>query len=93
MTIEVGPAGRLAQGDTDDRLKPLIRAGASYRVTGPLSFAVDVSQDGEFRVGTEYAFGVTALRVGIASASRSAKAGADLSMIADWPILRFLAAA
>ena len=53
------------QGETDDRLKPLARVGASYKIAGPLAIAADVSHDGEFRLGTEYAFGMTALRVGV----------------------------
>ena len=55
----------IAQGGTDDKLKLLVRAGASYRVAGPLSLAMDVSNGGEFRIGTEYAWGITALRVGM----------------------------
>jgi hypothetical protein len=54
------------QGEMDDRLKPMARLGASYQIAGPLSVAADVSQDGEFRLGTEYSFGMTALRVGVA---------------------------
>jgi tetratricopeptide (TPR) repeat protein len=61
----------LAQGDTDDRLKPLARVGAAYRVIGPLSIAADVSQSGELRIGTEYAFGMTALRVGMSDRALS----------------------
>jgi len=68
----------LAQGDTDDRLKPLIRAGVSYKVVGPLSLAADVSQSGEFRIGTEYAFGMTALRVGMTDRSLSFGGGLQL---------------
>lgn len=55
----------LTQGDTSDKLEPVIRAGAAYRIVGPLSLAGDVSADGEFRVGTEYAWGIGALRVGM----------------------------
>ena len=61
----------LAQGDTDDRLKMLIRFGASYRILGPLSLAADVSQGGDLRIGTEYAFGLTALRVGMSDKALS----------------------
>lgn len=61
----------LAQGDTDDRLKPQIRAGAAFRVVGPMSVAADLSQTGELRVGTEYAFGMTSVRVGMADKSLS----------------------
>lgn len=55
----------MIQGDTDDKLEPLIRAGASYKIVGPLTIAGDFSADGEFRIGTEYAFGFAALRAGI----------------------------
>ena len=55
----------MAQGDTDDKLEPVIRAGASWRVVGPLTLVGDVSADGEFRMGTEYSFGFAALRAGI----------------------------
>ncbi|TPW21740.1 MAG: hypothetical protein FD126_384 [Elusimicrobia bacterium] len=79
MGVQAGPfnSGRLmlgavvqnafsmVQGDTDDKLEPVIRAGASYKVIGPLMLTGDVSADGEFRVGTEYAFGFAALRAGI----------------------------
>ncbi|MFH1723822.1 MAG: tetratricopeptide repeat protein [Elusimicrobiota bacterium] len=61
----------LAQGDTDDKLNPLIRAGAAYQIVGPLALAMDVSDSGEFRVGTEYAWGITALRVGMADEALS----------------------
>ena len=60
-----------SSGDTDDSLELLVRAGASYRVLGPLSIAVDFSQGGEFRVGTEYQFGVTALRAGVTDGALS----------------------
>lgn len=55
----------MTQGDTDDKLEPVIRAGASYKVVGPLMLTGDVSADGEFRVGTEYAFGFASLRAGM----------------------------
>lgn len=55
----------LAQGDTSDKLEFLVRVGAAYRVVGPLSFAIDLSPDGEFRLGTEYAWGIGALRAGL----------------------------
>lgn len=55
----------LAQGETDDRLPPTVRLGASYKVLGPLSLVGDLSSDGEFRMGTEYAFGMTSVRAGI----------------------------
>lgn len=63
--LSVQNAFSMAQGDTDDKLEPVIRAGASYRVVGPLVLTGDVSADGDFRVGTEYAFGFAALRAGI----------------------------
>jgi Tfp pilus assembly protein PilF len=55
----------ISQGDTEDKLSPVIRAGGSYKVMGPLSIVADLSSTGEFRMGTEYAFGVTSLRVGV----------------------------
>ncbi|MBI3297576.1 MAG: tetratricopeptide repeat protein [Elusimicrobia bacterium] len=55
----------LSQGDTDDKLGLVVRVGAAYRLVGPLSLAADVSPDGEFRVGTEYAWGIGALRAGL----------------------------
>ncbi|MBI5595920.1 MAG: tetratricopeptide repeat protein [Elusimicrobia bacterium] len=55
----------LAQGDTDDKLEPVVRAGVSYRVVGPLALSADVSADGDFRVGTEYAWGIAAVRAGL----------------------------
>ncbi len=55
----------LTQGDTSDKLEPVIRAGAAYRVVGPLTVAGDLSADGELRIGTEYAWGIGALRVGM----------------------------
>ncbi|MBI5244563.1 MAG: tetratricopeptide repeat protein [Elusimicrobia bacterium] len=54
------------QGDTEDSLKLLLRLGAAYKVIGPLSVAADVSNNREFRVGTEYSIGFLALRVGLA---------------------------
>lgn len=57
--------GSFKQGQTDDKLPLLARVGASYRIVGPLSVAMDLSQNGELRVGTEYAFGMTAVRVGM----------------------------
>jgi tetratricopeptide (TPR) repeat protein len=61
----------ISQGDTDDKLPLLIRAGASYKIIGPLSMAADVSSTGDFRIGTEYAFGIAAFRVGMADKSLS----------------------
>ena len=55
----------LVQGDTEDKLSPLLRLGASYKVLGPLSMVADLSSEGELRIGTEYAFGVTSVRVGV----------------------------
>lgn len=56
----------LKTGDTDDKLPTLLRVGAAYKVVGPLSIAGDFSNDGEFRLGTEYAFGMVAVRLGMA---------------------------
>lgn len=58
-------------GDTDDKLQPVARVGASYKVFGPLSLALDISNDGEYRFGTEYAFGIAAVRVGLADQTLS----------------------
>lgn len=55
----------LSQGDTDDKLKPLLLMGAAYRLVGPLRIALDLSDKGEFRVGTEYDFGLGAVRAGM----------------------------
>lgn len=52
-------------GDTDDKLGLIVRAGAAYHVAGPLSLAVDISQSGEFRIGTEYSFGIASVRAGM----------------------------
>ncbi|MBI3296977.1 MAG: UPF0164 family protein [Elusimicrobia bacterium] len=52
-------------GDTDDKLPMLLRAGVGMRVAKGLVFAGTVGMDGEFAFGTEYAFGPTALRVGL----------------------------
>ncbi len=60
-----------SSGDTDDSLELIVRAGASYKVIGPLSIAADFSQSGELRVGTEYKFGVTALRAGVSDKALS----------------------
>jgi Tfp pilus assembly protein PilF len=57
--------GSFKQGNTADRLPLVARVGASYQVVGPFSLAMDVSQDGSFRVGTEYALGMAAVRVGM----------------------------
>lgn len=54
----------MTQGETDDKLGRVVRVGAAYKVIGPLSIAADMSSEGEFRMGTEYAFGITSVRVG-----------------------------
>jgi len=56
----------LTQGDTEDELELSVRFGAAYRVAGPLSLTADISDSGDIRVGTEYAWGITAVRVGMA---------------------------
>jgi tetratricopeptide (TPR) repeat protein len=56
----------LKTGDTDDKLPTFLRVGAAYRVAGPLSIAGDFSNDKEFRLGTEYAFGMVSVRLGMA---------------------------
>lgn len=55
----------LVQGETDDKLPPILRLGAYYKLLGPLGIAADLSSEGDMRIGTEYAFGVTSLRVGM----------------------------
>ena len=55
----------LAQGDTDDKLEPVVRAGFAYKVVGPLALTGDISADGDFRIGTEYAWGIAAVRAGL----------------------------
>lgn len=55
----------MKKGDTDDKLKPLLRLGAAYRVAGPLMLAFDVASDKEFRIGTEYTLGFVSLRAGM----------------------------
>jgi hypothetical protein len=59
------------QGDTDDRLAASLRAGAAWRVAGPLILAADASSAGELGIGTEYAFGMMTLRAGYASGGLS----------------------
>lgn len=53
------------RGDTQDSLSPVMRLGGAYRLLGPLSVAADVSNAGEFRIGTEYLIGIAALRLGV----------------------------
>ncbi|MBI3548753.1 MAG: tetratricopeptide repeat protein [Elusimicrobia bacterium] len=55
----------LSQGDTSDTLPTSIRAGAGYKVLDPLMITFDMSNDGDFRVGTEYSFGMMAMRMGL----------------------------
>lgn len=51
-------------GDTEDRLPLNVRAGALFHVIPGVALAADISGSGEFRVGTEYAIGLGALRLG-----------------------------
>lgn len=60
-----------AQGDTQDRLTPHGRVGASYRLAGPLLVAADVSNAKELRFGTEYSFNIMSLRAGFEPAGFS----------------------
>jgi len=64
--LVVQNAASFKQGDTDDALQSLVRLGAAFKVAGPLSLVADYSDAREFRVGTEYSFGVVALRFGLA---------------------------
>ena len=54
------------KGETDDSLQPLIRIGAAFKVVGPLAVVADYSDARELRIGTEYSFGILALRFGLA---------------------------
>ena len=52
-------------GDTDDRLPLDLRLGAGMEVFRGLTLGVNVSSRMEFEIGTEYALGPGALRVGL----------------------------
>ncbi len=56
----------MSSGDTADKLPTSLRAGASYKIFGPMSVSLDVSSVQELRVGAEYDFGLMALRAGYA---------------------------
>jgi hypothetical protein len=51
-------------GETSDSLPTRVRLGMAYRVYGPLTVALDVSESQEVRFGGEYRIGNGALRAG-----------------------------
>jgi tetratricopeptide (TPR) repeat protein len=53
-----------ASGKTSDKLPTAIRAGIAYRPLTPLTLSLDVSDATQMRLGVEYRFHGTALRVG-----------------------------
>lgn len=67
----------LKTGDTSDRLPLGLRLGAAYRVVGGLILATDLSHSGEFRIGSEYVFGIAALRAGYEGKGLSFGGGLD----------------
>jgi hypothetical protein len=58
-------AATYKKGTTDDSLPLTMRVGAAYRVAGPLVLALDIDSSRQFSFGTEYAFGIMALRAGM----------------------------
>jgi len=64
LGFTVQNAVSLSMGDTDDKLPFGARFGALINVIPGLGFALDVSDSREIRLGTEYAIGMGALRVG-----------------------------
>lgn len=54
-----------ASGDTSDKLPFLLKAGAAYRIIGPVLLAAELDNSGKFRIGTEYAIAIGALRAGL----------------------------
>ncbi len=58
-------------GDTSDTLPILIRAGASYKLTSEMILAADLSDNGDFRVGTEYAMALGSVRFGFDGSNAS----------------------
>ncbi|HAT71544.1 MAG TPA: hypothetical protein DCS63_01855 [Elusimicrobia bacterium] len=57
-------AGAFSSGDTSDRLPLAMKAGVSYLLAPGLALAVDASDSGQLRAGTEYVMGPGALRLG-----------------------------
>lgn len=58
-------------GDTVDKLPATVRGGFSAKIVGPLMLSADYSDKGELRAGTEYSFGVAAVRFGMQPAGLS----------------------
>ncbi|OGR42481.1 MAG: hypothetical protein A2X28_08735 [Elusimicrobia bacterium GWA2_56_46] len=64
LGLAVSNVVSVAGGDTSDRLPPLLKAGAAYRLIGGVMLAAELNNDGEFRVGTEYSAPIGAARLG-----------------------------
>lgn len=64
LGFTVQNAVSFAMGDTDDTLPTAGRVGLSYMLLPGAALLADITGDGSFRVGTEYAMGRGALRVG-----------------------------
>lgn len=62
-------------GDTDDKLPIGVKLGAGVELFRSLTLGLDVSSVGDFELGTEYAFGPAALRVGLREAQPTFGAG------------------
>jgi tetratricopeptide (TPR) repeat protein len=54
----------LSQGDTSDKMPASLRLGAAYKLFEPLTLCLDVASNKDLRIGTEYRFGIMALRAG-----------------------------
>lgn len=67
LGVTMNNAFSMVKGDTDDRLQPLVRFGAAYRLLGGMTLAADASSVSDFRIGTEYAFSNVYLRAGLQS--------------------------
>ena len=55
-----------AQGNTADKLEPLARVGAAYRLFEGFLVTADLSGEREFRMGTEFNWGMASFRAGYA---------------------------
>ena len=60
-----------SQGDTSDKLAAMTRVGAAYNLTEGFLLAADVSSDKDFRIGTEYNWGIATFRAGYTGAGVS----------------------
>jgi len=56
-----------ASGDTSDKLPFLVKAGAAYRIIGDIMLVAELNNDGEFKIGTEYAMSIGSMRLGFAN--------------------------